>query len=277
MTGDAAFVMAAPNGARRSKADHPNLPLSPAELAEEAVRCRDAGAAALHMHVRDDDGAHSLSPDLYRAAIDTVRQSVGDGLVLQITTEAVGRFTSQEQMETVRAVKPEAVSVALRELLPGGEADGPVRDFFAWMHSAGIWAQVILYDHADVERFLELELSGLFAARHPSVLLVLGRYTPGQRSEPSDLDPLLDALAPLRPSVIWSVCAFGPKENACIARAFAEGGHGRVGFENNLYLPDGRLADHTSDLVALAAAAARDAGQSVMDAAALRKAFATWL
>lgn len=272
-----AFVMAAPNGARRTKADHPALPMTAAELAEEARRCRDAGAAALHVHVRDSAGLHTLDADLYREAIDAVRDAVGEDLVLQITTEAVGRFTPEEQMASVRAVRPEAVSVALREILPRAEIDEPVRDFFAWMHEERIWVQIILYDEADVSRFVELHDTGLFAARHPSAILVLGRYTAGQRSRPEDLDVLLDALAPERPTIPWAVCAFGPLENACVARAFAEGGHGRVGFENNLYLPDGTLAPHTSDLVRLAVEAARDAGRVPMDAAQLRRDMAAWL
>ena len=68
-------VMVAPNGARRTKADHPNLPLIPAEIAREAERCAAAGASVLHLHVRDEDGRHSLDPRLYLAAIDAVRRS----------------------------------------------------------------------------------------------------------------------------------------------------------------------------------------------------------
>lgn len=271
-----AFVMAAPNGARRGKADHPNLPITPAELAAEAVRCRDAGAAALHLHVRDGEGAHSLDAGLYREALDEVRAAAGTELVLQITTEAVGLYGADEQMACARAVRPEAVSVALRELLPPGAALGPVVDFLAWARDLGVWTQVILYDAADVARFAHLHQAGVFAARRPSVLLVLGRYADGQRAEPAELDPRLDALDPLRGEVEWAVCAFGPAEHGCIVHALDQGGHVRVGFENNLQLPDGDRAAHTADLVGVAADAVRAAGRPLLDAAGLRRCIADW-
>jgi hypothetical protein len=175
-----------------------------------ALPGRRRGRPALCMSATRPVPIRSMPGSIARCSI-RLREAVGDAIVLQITTEAVGRFTPAEQMATVRAVRPEAVSIALREIFPDGAEEGPVRDFFAWVRGEGIWLQVILYDVADVERFVALHAGGLFAARRPSALLVLGRYTAGQRSEPEDLDPLLDALAPVRPAVPWAVCAFGPE------------------------------------------------------------------
>lgn len=264
------IIIAAPNGARRTKADHPNLPMTAGEIAAEAVRCRDAGASVLHLHVRDDDGGHTLDAGRYREATAAVRDAVGDSLVIQPTTEAVGLYSADEQMAMVRALKPEAVSIALREIYPEDAEEAPVRAFFGWLKDQRVWTQIILYDVADIERFIALHRLGLFAAARPSVLLVLGRYTEGQRSDPADLDPMLQALASIESEVVWAVCAFGAKENACMRHAIGQSGDVRVGFENNLYLPDGRLADHTADLVALAAEAAHDANRPPLDAAAVR-------
>ena len=75
-------VMCAPNGARRTKDDHPALPLTPAEIAAEAERCADAGAALLHLHVRDTAGRHSLSPELYREAIKLGADDLQEDLAL---------------------------------------------------------------------------------------------------------------------------------------------------------------------------------------------------
>ncbi len=109
-------IAVAPNGGRRTQADHPALPLTPAELARVAAECRDAGAAMIHTHVRDRDGDHLLDAEAYRAAIAAIRAEVGDDLVLQITSESLGRYRPEEQMAVVRATRPEAVSLALREL-----------------------------------------------------------------------------------------------------------------------------------------------------------------
>lgn len=113
------FVIAvAPNGARRGKINHPRLPIAIAEIAAEAARCREMGAAMLHLHVRDSSGRHTLDADLYAEAIAAVRRAAGADLIVQITTEAVGVYSPQEQMAVVDALAPEAFSAALRELLP---------------------------------------------------------------------------------------------------------------------------------------------------------------
>ena len=85
-------IAVAPNGARRGKADHPRLPLTLDEIAHEAARCREAGAAMLHLHVRDAEGRHVLDAGLYRETIAAVRCAAGADFLIQITTEAVGRY-----------------------------------------------------------------------------------------------------------------------------------------------------------------------------------------
>jgi 3-keto-5-aminohexanoate cleavage enzyme len=72
------------------------------------------------------------------------------------------------------------------------------------------------------------------------------------------------------------VCAFGPREAACVTVAAGLGGHVRVGFENNLKLPDGRVAESNADLVAVISDAARLLGRPLADADGLRAAAATW-
>src|SRR5690349_21553775 len=115
-------IMVAPNGARKGRADHPNLPITPDELANEAFACQQAGAGAIHLHVRDDQEKHTLDAARYRAATDAVMKRVGPEMVVQITTEAVGMFSSQQQIDVVRAAHPEAVSIAPKELVPDASA-----------------------------------------------------------------------------------------------------------------------------------------------------------
>jgi len=105
----ALIVAVAPNGARRSKADHPALPLTAAEIGREAARCRDAGAAIIHLHVRDRDGRHLLDADAYREAIAAVRRAAGDEIIIQVTTEAAGRYAPETQRAVMRELHPEAL------------------------------------------------------------------------------------------------------------------------------------------------------------------------
>ena len=106
------IIMAAPNGARKQKSDHPSLPVTIAETVATAKACYDAGASILHAHVRDEDGAHVLDAERYVSLLDAMRNAVPEMLV-QITTEAVGRYSPQEQSDVVFAVKPDFVSVGL--------------------------------------------------------------------------------------------------------------------------------------------------------------------
>src|ERR1700759_2392988 len=108
----------APNGGRKTKADHPELPLSADELARTAAECLERGASMIHLHVRDAEGQHSLDPEAYRAMIARICREVGDRLVLQITSESIGRYSPAEQRAAVLKTNPEAVSLALRELAP---------------------------------------------------------------------------------------------------------------------------------------------------------------
>ena len=260
-------VMVAPNGARRTKADHPNLPLTPAEIAREAEGCAAAGASVLHLHVRDQNGRHSLDPKHYRSAIEAVRRALGDRMVIQITTEAAGRYSPGEQMATVRDVHPEAVSLGLRELIPDDRAIDAAAAFLAWLQRERIAPQYILYSPQEVARFRELRGRGVIPQRRPFPLFVLGRYDEQIEAQPRNVLPFLaahDAECP------WAACAFGPHESACVLAAAGLGGHVRVGFENNLRLADGRLAVSNAQLVGQATVGAPLLGREIADITATR-------
>ncbi len=252
------LIMVAPNGARRGKQDHPAIPLTAQELANEALACAHAGAGALHVHVRDEKGEHSLDPERYRNALKTISQSLsadGADLVLQITTEAMGCYRPEEQIDCVRSVLPEAVSLALRELVPDDaeETLQRARGFFRWLKVMNIVPQFILYDEGDVTRFLTLWREGMprgavIPYRRPFLLFVLGRYG-GEPARPEMLDAFLSALGKHATAVEWMVCAFGSAEAQVALHAARQGGHVRIGFENNMYLPDGTKAASNAALV----------------------------
>jgi 3-keto-5-aminohexanoate cleavage enzyme len=245
------ILAVAPSGARRGKSDHPAIPLTAEELAIEAPLWREAGASVIHLHVRDEEGAHTLSPAVYSRTIQSLRDAVGDGMVIQITTESAGRFTPEQQMQTVRAVRPEAASLALRELAPAGGDKRLLADLLAWMAAEGIAAQLILYERQETGRLLQWIKDGDIDPAAISVLFVLGRFAANQIANPVDLLGFLGVEElPFRD---WMVCAFGANELRCAALAALLGGHVRIGFENNFHLPGGKLAARNADLVGLTA------------------------
>ncbi|MGN6286408.1 MAG: 3-keto-5-aminohexanoate cleavage protein [Afipia sp.] len=245
-------IMVAPNGARKGRADHPNLPITPDELANEAFACHAAGAGAIHLHVRDDQDKHTLDAARYRAAAQAVTRRVGPEMVVQITTEAVGMFSSQQQIDVVRAAQPEAVSIAPKELVPDASAEAAGRDFYAWAHGERIAVQHIIYTVEEFDRFLDLTKRGIIPGRRHSLIFPLGRYAAGQESDPAELIPFV---ARLRDNggadrFIWWVCAFGAAETPSLVAAAALGGHCRIGFENSFLNADGSRADHNAARVA---------------------------
>jgi 3-keto-5-aminohexanoate cleavage enzyme len=242
-------IMVAPNGARKGREHHPALPITPGEVAATAASCMAAGATALHLHARDEAGGHTLDPEIYARYIEAVRNAVGDGLFLQVTTEAVGRYTPVEQMAAVRGLplRPDGVSLALRELVSEGGDHGAASDFFAWLIETGIEPQLILYVPEELDRLARLREAGVVPAGLRHVLFVLGRYlAAGEVVEPRALFGFLQRHPAADP---WMVCAFGREETACLAMAAALGGDLRVGFENSTQHGDGRLATDNAERV----------------------------
>lgn len=239
-------ICIAPNGARRTHADHPALPITPAEIAREAAACADAGATVIHLHVRDEAGGHSLDANRYSAAIAAIESEVGEKMLVQVTTEAVGIYRPEQQIDLVRELRPQAASVALRELVPDDAALAGAAHFFEWASREGVALQFIVYSAEEASRLAELVRRGVVAQAAPNTLFVLGRYTAGQQSSPMALLPFLHHWPAHWP---WSVCAFGAAEAQCMTAAIGLGGHARVGFENNLLRADGTTALRNADLV----------------------------
>jgi 3-keto-5-aminohexanoate cleavage enzyme len=252
------FLLVAPNGARKKKDIVPSIPLELEEIAEEALRCADAGVALFHLHIRDKEGNHLLDAATYQRTIDAIKAKTFDRMIIQTTTEAVGIYTPEEQMALIRTLKPDAASYGLRELIPSQEYEETAGEFFHWAEGEGIFPHYILYSPLDVTYFAMLKERGILPDSPSFVLFVLGKkHAPvGSKdayAQPADLLPFVDAFnqtSLMRDGSQWAVCAFGGNENSCMLKAAELGGHVRIGFENNHLLPDGAMAPHNAALIA---------------------------
>lgn len=239
--------MVAPNGARKTKADHPELPITIAETIDTAKACFAAGANAIHLHVRNAEGGHSLDTGLYREALDQLTVQVPN-LEVQITTEAVGQYTPTQQQQVVREVLPGYVSISLAEMLSGDKNEAA--EFYRWCTEESISVQHILYGQDDLNALESMLEQGNLSKRNLQLLFVLGRYTKNQTSEPSDLTPFTSWLLHNDVQADWAVCAFGKNESICLQAALTAGGKVRVGFENSFWNADGSLAKDNAERVA---------------------------
>jgi 3-keto-5-aminohexanoate cleavage enzyme len=245
-------VMVAPNGARKGHADHPNLPVTIDEVAREAVRCHQAGVQAIHVHVRDESGRHSIDGARYLKATAAVRSLAGPELIVQITTEAVGQFTPPQQIATVRAVAPEAVSIAVKELVPDASAEAAAAELYEWAYQNKIAVQHIVYAADEFDRLLDLSARGVIPGKRHSLIFPLGRYVANQESDPAELVPFVSKVLDNGGTdrFDWWVCAFGAAETASLVAAAAMGGHCRIGFENSFINADGSRADSNAERIA---------------------------
>jgi uncharacterized protein (DUF849 family) len=248
-----AIIMVAPNGAKKTKEILPQIPLWPDELAEEAKNCAANGASIFHLHIRNKEQGHTLDAGIYRETIAEIKKRAGENIIVQATTENCGIYQPHEQMQMVRELKPEAISCAVREFVPDASHEGAAKDFLAWVQQEKIWPQYILYSPDEIRKFADLKARGIIPAAHDFVLLVLGRKSVDQPKEafarPHDVDPYIKTVKEVCPDVTWAVCAFGGYENECMKYAFANGGHARIGFENNHWLIDESIAASNAALV----------------------------
>ena len=245
---DKIAIIVAPNGARKTQRDHPSLPITVTEIVQDVRTCRDAGAAMVHLHARDFEGRHSLAIDDNIKLQQAVKEEMGDSIIIQLTTEAIGIYSPTQQMELIRHTRPEAASFALKELIPDNSHITKAQRFFQWVADSGMIAQYILYSYEDVQRYFELLRSEIIPTKNHHILLVLGRYNKAQQSHPRELLPMLT------PELLchrnrWSVCAFGVNEQKCLISAMLLGADIRVGFENNHLNNRGLIAKNNAQQV----------------------------
>ncbi|AKS47204.1 3-keto-5-aminohexanoate cleavage enzyme [Octadecabacter temperatus] len=238
----------APNGARRTKADHPELPLTDDELIETTRLCREAGADGVHMHIRDKQGQHLLDAGRYRALLDRMEDAFPD-MYLQVTSESAGRYEAHEQREMMKTLRPQYVSIGLRELVRLPEDWPEARDFYHWAADNGVEIQHILYAPEEVQAFVSACNSGLIPGKAHMIIFVQGSYANGSENA-VELEAYLEPLTQADGMTFdWMVCAFGTAETDSLVRAAQLGGKARVGFENSLWNKDGSLATDNAERV----------------------------
>jgi uncharacterized protein (DUF849 family) len=233
-------VKACLNGGR-TRAEHPAVPLTPAELAADAGAVRKAGAFAVHVHPRDGAGEQTLSARACDAAVAAIRGAAPRLPVGLSTAESIDRDPFA-RAAAVRAWRepPDFISVNLSEL--GWQ--GIMR---AAAH-AGIGIEAGLATRADAEEF----------ARSPFAHQVV-RALVEVDGGPEDARGIAQ-LVPAGVSQLWH--GYGERGWEVLAAAVAAGVDTRVGLEDVLALPDGRPAANNAELVAAAVALASGAGLS---------------
>ena len=243
-------LMVAPNGARRTKSDHPAIPVTLEETVETAKRCHAAGAEAIHFHLRDDAQQHILDAGLYKEGLAELYRQVPE-MHLQITTEAVGRYSPEEMTKIAYDVMPPGISIGVAEMMPSRQPSADNLRLYQSLYEAGCRVQHLCYQPEDVDLLARLISEVGLEDEKIWGMFVIGHYT-GRVSHPDMIQPFIERAAAHGLVLDWAVCAFAEQEHSCLEAAVSLGGKVRVGFENSMFMPDGTIAPDNETRIAAA-------------------------
>ena len=232
--------MVAPNGARPLKKDHPEVPITIPEIVKTGKSCFESGAGAIHYHIRDKQGEHILDPGLCKEALSELNKIVPK-MHLQITTEAVGRYSPNQMRKLAYDVTPPGISIGIREMIPTRKLSTQDIDFYQTLEASGTKVQHICYEPEDVDLLSALLKESKLPKSGTWCMFVIGHYS-GKLSVPENISKFISKLKKNNIDADWAVCAFGKEETTCLETAIKLGGKIRVGFENSLLMPDGTIA-----------------------------------
>tara|TARA_Y100001970_G_scaffold88413_2_gene111609 strand:+ start:2835 stop:3614 length:780 start_codon:yes stop_codon:yes gene_type:complete len=240
-------LMVAPNGARPLKKDHPEVPITIPEIVKTGKSCFESGAGAIHFHIRDKQGEHILDPGLCKEALSELNKIVPK-MHLQITTEAVGRYSPNQMRKLAYDVTPPGISIGIREMIPTRKLSTHDIDFYQKLEASGTKVQHICYEPEDVDLLSELLKESKLPKSGTWCMFVIGHYS-GRLSVPENISKFISKLKKNDIDADWAVCAFGKEETTCLETAIKLGGKIRVGFENSLLMPDGTIAPNNETKV----------------------------
>ena len=248
-------------GAELTRANTPWLPIKPQEVADEAARCREAGAAVIHLHVRNDDGTNTQSAERFAEVIEAIRRKC-DCVIQPSTGGAVGM--SIDERAGPLACKPEMATLNCGTINFGDDvfvnARPDIRKLAAKIRAAGVVPELECYEVGHVEEALELAREGhIGPPLHFQFVLGVKGAAPARE----DVVQYMRTLVP--EGATWAVAATGRFQQPMTELAMRLGGHARVGLEDNIYVSKGVLSEGSAPLVARAAAYARSIGREPVD------------
>lgn len=262
-----AIITAAIVGAEVGREKTPYLPLTPEEIAEEARRCREAGAAIVHLHVRRPDGSPTQSSRAFAEAIEAIRAATD--VVIQVSTGGALGMGLEERSGPL-ACKPEMATLNCGSTNFGdgvfANSRPEIREMTERLRQAGSAIELECYEIGHIDEALSLAAEGLIPEPlHFQFVLGVPGAAGGRES-------VLRFMASQIPSgSTWSVAAVGPWQQPMTEAALRLGGHARVGLEDNIYLSKGVLAEGSAPLVSRAVAYAHEIGRKVVEPARARE------
>ena len=282
------FITCAVTGSGGTQDRSPNVPRSPKQIAESAIKAARAGAAIVHCHVRDPEtGAPARDPGLYREVTDRIRDADVD-VVLNLTAGMGGDLvfgppssplplsagtdmvSAQERLQHIADCLPEICTLDCGTM-NFAEADyvmtntpGMLREMGAGMEKLGVKPEIEAFDTGHLWLAKQLVSEGILSS--PALVQLCMGIPWGA---PNDLNTFMAMVNNVPDDWNWSAFSIGRSELPYVAASVLAGGNVRVGLEDNLWLGKGELATNEA-LVERAVTIIETMGSSVMGPEAVR-------
>jgi len=270
-------------GAATMKTQNPAVPYTPEEFAEESYRCMNEGAAIVHIHARDpESGQPTADITKIRATIDAVRQRC-PGLIINMSTAIGPMVSKKERIAPIAAIEPDMASLntnSMNAALANKKTGEIMAEFvfentFAMfqeysqvMRSHRVKPELEVYDFGGLYNVLLMRKQEIM--EEPLHFQMVFGLVGGVPYDPFNFARMRE-LIPAGAS--WSVCGVGPYQFRAGMTAAVNGGHIRVGLEDNTRMPDGNLAKGSFEQVKWAAEVAKLSGRGVASADEARQIF----
>lgn len=263
------IITAAISGAEVTKEHNPAVPYTIEEFVREAGSAHEAGASIIHLHVRHDDGTPTQDKDRFKVVMDAILAKYPELIIQPSTGGAVG-MTDDERLQPTE-LKPEMATLDCGTLNFGGDeifvnTENTIKNFGTRMIDLGIKPELECFDKSMIEMALRLGKKGYIKSpmHFDFVLGVNG----GLGGTLKDFQFMRDAI----PSdATYTVAGVGRFEFPLAAAAIIDGGHVRVGFEDNVYLSKGVVAKSNGELVAKVVRLAKELGREIATPAEARE------
>jgi 3-keto-5-aminohexanoate cleavage enzyme len=242
------IITVAITGAVPTKADNPAVPVTPAEQVESTHEAFEAGAALVHIHVRNPDQSPGSDPDSYGRVQEGVRKHC-PGMIVQFSTGGRGR--EQSERGAMLHLKPDMASLATGSVnFPTRIYENPpdfVEGLAKTMLENDIKPEVEVFDLAMLYNAANLVKKGLLKER-PHVQFVMGipNAMPARRSI---FDFLRSEIKEVLPGATWVAAGVARHQWEVNQWCLETGGHCRTGLEDNLKIEPNRLAASNAELV----------------------------
>jgi len=258
------ILTAALTGPIATRDDHPGLPVTPEQIADAAADAHAAGAAIVHVHLRDEQGRPTADLEIAERTLGLIGERCD--VLVQLST-GVGLDVPYEERARLVELRPAMASLNVCSMSFGrGEFRNPpdgVRGLAERMRELGIKPELEVYDTGHVDAALELTREGLLEP--PLQFSIVMGVRGGMRATPENL---VNTAAMLPDDAVWQIVAIGRAHLPLLTLALALGANARTGLEDTLVLNRDARAPDNATLVRRAAEIAAVFDRAPMDSAA---------